>query len=654
MPNVVTKLLSAVAVHEVFWLSPYFVASGTSCGVRSIYSTLATEDYSHLLIAGDDTIDTTSSSDGCAIPAVLRDDMNILFFTGDFRNHLDYVRIIRECVNGPAVLSQSRGALQPQAAATTWRIFSHNNYPKSIRIGSDSLFASSCLFKHIGEFSSNVLSEFDICSNHLPMILMRLNISQILVVSEFGLSDLPSCDGRIVKVDTKAMADHMLLNTGQGRFSVPFAELVQPPIASVPLYHSMDIDSRNYDHVIVISDLHGDYKAGVQSLCIGAKQVVGTVYIDCARFATKIKTRLARIASGEPLGREPMYPGLRVLVVQMGDIVDRGPNAKDLYLLFDRLEEILGWRTVSVMGNHETMQHYLSSRTYTNGQLPSYVSAEDVLKYGDITKRCAEFSNGLTWERILSKYVMFVRVGIPGAAGGTLFAHGGVELPWIKELLSTDDLSNLHVDEINLEARKVLLQKPAKLDRLFNNDRTGAPFWTRTLSYKNEIWARPTDRTNPMRINYEVDSQSDDRINLLKGALCDDVIDPILEAFQVDRVIVGHTPQEDELVKSKCEGKIILSDVRISRWMHDDKKTPNPMAIVMKVNTDGSINSIVAHYNSKDDAKKGDPLGRVSDFFAKRATAIAVSPALSPLDRIPPLGVIDSQIILPVHKSSTN
>ena len=626
MPSIGTKFLSAVAVYEMFASSPFFVISEAPCDVDSIYSNVST--YSHVLLAGDSLESTSQKSlEFCTAPNLIIKENPVLILTGGTPKTADYVQMIRECINGALNAKKSRGGLQPDAGEN--RVSFYDTSPKSIYFGKDVLFASSCMAKHIGGLYSNALSEHDICSNHLPAILLKLKIGQIFVLSAAGL---PSCDGRIVPVDLKGMVDHMQLNTGQSRISFPIAELVQAPVTSAPLFPSMDIDSRNYDHIIVISDLHGDYEAGVQSLCIGVRQVVVTQDIDCSQFATEIRSRLDRISSGEPLVGDAMYSGLRVLVIQMGDIVDRGPNAKDLYLLFDRLEEILGWRTVSVMGNHEIMQHEAAYSSYPGvyGKLPPYVSSEDISMYGNLAKRCAEFSNGLTWERILSKYVMFVRVGVPGG-GGTLFTHGGVELPWIRLMHPSADLANLNVDEINLKARHVLNRKPeAMLDDWFYGDQDGAPFWTRSLSLKNEMWKSEPSR--PLTFDYERGLPFQAKRVLLKGSLCDEVIDPILKAFKVDRVIVGHTPQYDEIVKSKCDGKIILSDVTISRWMHVDQTTPNPMALVMRVNTDGSIKKIVAHYNTHEDPKGANPIDA------------AVS-------RIPPPGVVNSLIRLPVYIS---
>ena len=632
MPNAFIRLLSVVALHNIFELnySSNFVLA-SSCNVQNIYSTVPSKGASHILVAGASEESTAESlPDQCTKPAILDQSGSYILVLADDGNGGNS-REIQQCVGESGV---SANSLQTDSAR---RVRVEGNQ-KSIRIGRNELLASSCLVGRIIK-----ASDHDICSNHLPQILLRLEINKMFVNMPFGSRTLPSCDGRIGTPDFSGNIQHMRVSHS----SFPIVELSESSDeAFTPPFPSMDIDSRNYDNIVVISDLHGDYEAGVHSLCIGVNQVLETNKVHCSQFAAEIRTRLDLIARGESVGGA-MYPGLRVLVVQMGDIVDRGPNAKDLYLLFDRLEEIIGWRTVSVMGNHEIWQHIAAFQRYEKGEYPPYVSPEDVSMYGNLAKRCAEFADGLTWERILSKYVMFVRVGVPGAAGGTLFAHGGVELPWIKRLLRNADLANLHVDEINLEARKVLIHKSENFDILFSTDKTGAPFWTRSLSYKNEKWA---NGRQSMKIDYEGGLGWSAKSILSKGALCDRVIDPILAAFKVDRVIVGHTPQEDELVKSKCDGKIILSDVRISRWMHDDEETPNPMAIVMKVKN-GVIKSIVAHYNTTGTMKLS-LWNRFTNWIFSQSASKPVEPvdvASSPTYRAPPTGVVNSEIILPVY-----
>jgi hypothetical protein len=60
--------------------------------------------------------------------------------------------------------------------------------------------------------------------------------------------------------------------------------------------------------------------------------------------------------------------------------------------------------------------------------------------------------------------------------------------------------------------------------------------------------------------------------------LCSLWLPPILERWDVERIIVGHNPQESRRVRVRCNGRIVLADVGISKWIFNDDG--NPMAIV--------------------------------------------------------------------------
>ena len=145
----------------------------------------------------------------------------------------------------------------------------------------------------------------------------------------------------------------------------------------------------------------------------------------------------------------------------------------------------------------------------------------------------------------------------------TLFVHGGVDLEWLRDRSLPGS-----VLDINRYTRGSVLTKRAMADFVKGE----SILWTRILATNSE----------------------DD--------VCGALIDEILAHFKVARIIVGHTPQEDYLAKTRCGGKIILTDVMMSRWMtnashpEDDMTGGRPVAVIMKMNDDGGLQSIVAHY----------------------------------------------------------
>ena len=83
--------------------------------------------------------------------------------------------------------------------------------------------------------------------------------------------------------------------------------------------------------------------------------------------------------------------------------------------------------------------------------------------------------------------------------------------------------------------------------------------------------------------------------------LCVPELDALLKSLGVVRIVVGHMPIPDRVVKSRCGGKLILTDVQISRWMGDgERDQAKPTAVVFAMAVSGKVGSIVAYYSDID------------------------------------------------------
>jgi hypothetical protein len=71
-------------------------------------------------------------------------------------------------------------------------------------------------------------------------------------------------------------------------------------------------------------------------------------------------------------------------------------------------------------------------------------------------------------------------------------------------------------------------------------------------------------------------------------AWCETSLPEILSAFGVSRVFVGHAPLDSKRVELRCQGRIVLTDVTMSRWMGNGGQ---PIAIVME-----TAGNVTAHY----------------------------------------------------------
>jgi hypothetical protein len=312
-------------------------------------------------------------------------------------------------------------------------------------------------------------------------------------------------------------------------------------IMSVSGLINSDISTEAYQRIAVIPDAHGDVDASIRSLWVVYNEInASDLSYELLRdlFRDYI---LFRNMPNSPLdGRR-----LDVAVIQLGDMVDRGPDSMDCILLFKAIPAILGWRVYNLIGNHEVS-------AYT-GQESDLIHEEDLVQFGGLQKRAKEIHR-MTVLRSLG----FLRVSSPVASQdfhtnpNTLFVHGGIEPDWIERFILEKDIkSGSDVNEMNRAITKSLvLNLPDAIDMLQSEN---SIVWDRTLATAPE------------------------------ESICGEYLDRILHQFNVARIVVGHTPQADLMVKTRCNGKIILADSMMSRWMLNDH-VGRPTAVVFSMN----------------------------------------------------------------------
>jgi hypothetical protein len=198
--------------------------------------------------------------------------------------------------------------------------------------------------------------------------------------------------------------------------------------------------------------------------------------------------------------------------VQTGDIVDRGPDTIELYKLMQRLiqqAQDAGGRVIPLLGNHEIMNLANDLR---------YVTPEDFESFGGYEARKAAWSK-TGW---IGQYLR--KLGVAAWVDGVVFFHGGAHPHW----------SSIMVDGMNEITHKALNElDPDDLYSigLFGND---GPLWYRGYALAPE------------------------------SSVCQ-VLDHALQLLNATRMVVGHTPQMDGKVLSRCEHKVFVIDVGISR-----------------------------------------------------------------------------------------
>jgi hypothetical protein len=315
---------------------------------------------------------------------------------------------------------------------------------------------------------------------------------------------------------------------------------------------SQEISSGSFTDVLVIADVHGDSEAFLRSLWVGFRSIHPDSDCDWACFQDAFDPWSAS---------EPLSDRDDVAVVQIGDLVDKGPYTKECIRIARSIEAVIGWPALLLFGNHE-LNHIegvlLENAGIANPHVAYDIHAED----DDLcnqTQRAAIFGrDSETFQFMINNFQSVVRLDSPRVRARTLFVHASIDLGWIENNLGLKDWKS--VSEINAAVRKILETGSwIDIDRLSKGPieaRSKSFFWNRSFWEDPDVCSR---------------------------------IDIILDRFNVSRIIVGHTPAE--AVTTKCNNKIIALDAALSRWVRLGKvpiaeapaEYANPTVLVLRL-----------------------------------------------------------------------
>jgi hypothetical protein len=244
--------------------------------------------------------------------------------------------------------------------------------------------------------------------------------------------------------------------------------------------------------IVAMGDLHGD--------------------LDAARLALRM---------GGAIDTNDRWIGGDLVVVQTGDILDRGDDEEAVIRLFQRLQEEAedaGGAVHVLNGNHELMNAYRDFRYVTPGGFADFedaaaVDATDSLLAAlepDQRPRAAAFDPGGPFALLLAQRNTAVIVG------NSLFVHGGI-LP---------EHVDRGLESMNEDIRAWLRAEAPQPEWIRGNR---SPVWTRLYSDEPNVEA------------------------------CD-TLSVVLDRLEVERMVVGHTVQRTG-VTSFCGGRVWCIDV---------------------------------------------------------------------------------------------
>jgi hypothetical protein len=244
--------------------------------------------------------------------------------------------------------------------------------------------------------------------------------------------------------------------------------------------------------LVAIGDLHGDLAA----------------------------TRAALRTAGAIDDRDRWIGGALV-VIQTGDVLDRGDDERAILELVARLEtesRAAGGALIMLLGNHELMNAAGDFRYVTPAGLHAFDAEPGAAAAGGpgipepMRSRLAALRPGGRRARQLAQHAVIAIVG------DAVFSHAGVLGDWVTR-----------VDEVNQAARCWLDGQVSERAAALTSD--DSPVWTRAAG----------------------------------GAAVDcAAVRTALAALQVSRMVVGHTVQ-DHGITSACDGTVWRIDVGLAR-----------------------------------------------------------------------------------------
>jgi hypothetical protein len=246
--------------------------------------------------------------------------------------------------------------------------------------------------------------------------------------------------------------------------------------------------------------------------------------------------------------------GKKAVLVQTGDVLDRGPDSKKALDLLRKLEgeaQRAGGRVVALLGNHELMRVVSDWRYVSQGETDAFKNADSVdlrdrafVVFSTEAEKAAKavgkpFDAAAYREQFMKEIPLgslemrfaFDAKGEYGAwvrqraavarINGILFLHGGV----------SDAAASLGCEGINAAVRKDLLSLPIPLEQvptLFSASETG-PLWYRGLANESETSLAPT-------------------------------LDSILQRMGARAIVIGHTTVLPGRINTRLGGRVIQID----------------------------------------------------------------------------------------------
>ena len=262
---------------------------------------------------------------------------------------------------------------------------------------------------------------------------------------------------------------------------------------------------------------------------------------------------VAILRAAQVIDNRNRWSGRRTLLVQTGDILDRGPDSRKAIDLLRRLErdaQRAGGRVVSLLGNHELMRVISDWRYVSAGEIDAFRNGDSAQFREQVLTALSEQAaqkakaegrehDAAAYREQFLKEVPLGMIELRQAFGpqgeygrwlrerpavarinGVLFLHGGI----------SPETAPLGCDGINAAVAKELaaLPPPEQAATLLSASETG-PLWYRGLALQTEEEVAP-------------------------------ILPTILEQMKARAIVVGHSTVLPGRIVARLDGRIILID----------------------------------------------------------------------------------------------
>ena len=290
--------------------------------------------------------------------------------------------------------------------------------------------------------------------------------------------------------------------------------------------------------ILVLGDIHGDYKLAINMLKIGRLIDDNQQWIGGNSIVVQVGDQIDRC---RPMGSKTCNNPDTTYKDEGSDI-----NILELFTNLDRQAKLAGGMVISLLGNHELLNAQ-GVMSYVSKKGLDEFAAKYPNKLGSDARKQA-FSPG-------NEYGTFLGCtrNVAVIIGPYLFVHAGVIDKLIGELQMTSDSAHKGLEKIQEVVKLWLLGLISKKDTISDLNNTSinslindnnSIFWTRILG--------------SIPSNTPLDK-------------CSNHIGKVLEIFKVSSIIIGHTPQSfqfNDKINGTCDGAVWRVDNGSSAAFH--------------------------------------------------------------------------------------